>query len=212
MNRFKQWLRQALSKGPLGVLDAVLPHAAIVLSGMLIVFFLIDRVNKPMAFMTNEFHKRITFLLSLMAVYLAIRRIAQLRRQEREAAAPRRRTAPDERPRPERRAGSDGYTRSHAYDDGYTASRPSSRSYADDGYPSGRASSRSYADDGYPSGRASSRSYADDGDYASDRGRSSGSRSYGSSRPSSRSYADDGYGPGRAAPRRDASRGDSRWQ
>lgn len=35
----------------------LLPHVSIVISGMLVVFFCIDRVNTPMGFMTNEFHK-----------------------------------------------------------------------------------------------------------------------------------------------------------
>ena len=62
----------------------IIPHAAIVISGMLIVFFAIDRVNKPMGFMTNEFHKRITFALSLMAIYLAVKNVTLRRRAERE--------------------------------------------------------------------------------------------------------------------------------
>ena len=75
-SRFGYWLR---------VLDTLLPHVAIILAGMLVVFFLIDRVNKPMAFMTNEFHKRITFILALLTLYLAVRRISALRRAERDA-------------------------------------------------------------------------------------------------------------------------------
>lgn len=86
MNRMIKWIKRARPGDWLWLLDKVLPHAAIVLSGMLIVFFLIDRVNKPMAFMTNEFHKRITFVLALMAIYLAVRRISAMRRAERIAA------------------------------------------------------------------------------------------------------------------------------
>ena len=78
------WIKRARLSDWLRLLDKLLPHAAIVISGMLVVFFLIDRVNKPMAFMTNEFHKRITFALSLMAVYLAARRIGAMRRAERD--------------------------------------------------------------------------------------------------------------------------------
>ena len=80
-----QWIRRARLGDWLRLLDRLLPHVAIVLSGMLVVFFLIDRVNKPMAFMTNEFHKRITFILALLALYLAIRRVSAMRRAERDA-------------------------------------------------------------------------------------------------------------------------------
>ena len=58
------------------ILDVLLTHAAIVISGMLIVFFVIDRLNKSMNFMTNEFHKCITFALALLAIYLAGWRVA----------------------------------------------------------------------------------------------------------------------------------------
>ena len=80
------WSRVREAKGAdwRRLLDKLLCHAVIVLSGMLAVFFLIDRVNKHMAFMTNEFHKRITFVLALMAVYLAVRRIAAARKSERD--------------------------------------------------------------------------------------------------------------------------------
>lgn len=54
----------------------LVPYCAITLSGMLVTFFLIDRVNKPIGFMTNEFHKVITFLLALLSVILSIRTIA----------------------------------------------------------------------------------------------------------------------------------------
>ena len=63
----------------------ILPHAAIVIAGMLIVFFVIDRFNKPMGFMVNEFHKVITFALSLLALCLAVRLISLERRTERAA-------------------------------------------------------------------------------------------------------------------------------
>ncbi|MBQ8081408.1 MAG: hypothetical protein IJ240_05880 [Clostridia bacterium] len=85
MRRAIQWIKRARLGDWLRLLDKLLPHVAIILSGMLVVFFLIDRVNKPMAFMTNEFHKRITFALALMAIYLAVRRISAMRRAERDA-------------------------------------------------------------------------------------------------------------------------------
>ena len=77
------WIRRAKPADWLRLVRKLLPHVAIVISGMLIVFFVIDRVNKPMGFMTNEFHKRITFVLALLAIYFAVQLIALQRRAER---------------------------------------------------------------------------------------------------------------------------------
>lgn len=85
MQRMIQWIRHAKLSDWLKLVDKLVPHVAIVLSGMLVVFFLIDRVNKPMAFMTNEFHKRATFVLALLAIYLAARRVSAIRKGERDA-------------------------------------------------------------------------------------------------------------------------------
>ena len=71
------------TKGWLWRVRKLLPYGAITLSGMLIVFFLIDRVNKPMAFMSNEFHKVITFILALLSIGMAVRIIALQRGEER---------------------------------------------------------------------------------------------------------------------------------
>ena len=77
------WVRRARLADWLRLVRKLLPHVAIVISGMLIVFFVIDRVNKPMGFMTNEFHKKITFVLALLAIYFAVQLIALQRRAER---------------------------------------------------------------------------------------------------------------------------------
>ena len=77
------WVRRARPADWLRLVRKLLPHVAIVISGMLIVFFVIDRINKPMGFMTNEFHKRITFVLALLAIYFAVQLIALQRRAER---------------------------------------------------------------------------------------------------------------------------------
>ncbi len=68
----------------------IIPHVVIVISGMLIVFFCIDRVNKPMGFMTNEFHKIITFVLSIISIGQSIFIIAYQRKKERFEEAKRR--------------------------------------------------------------------------------------------------------------------------
>lgn len=61
----------------------VLPHAVIVMAGMMIVFFCIDRVNQPMGFMTNEFHKWLSLMLALASLGYSILAVAWQRRQER---------------------------------------------------------------------------------------------------------------------------------
>ena len=129
MQRIIQWIKRAKLRDWLRLFDRLLPHAAIVISGMLIVFFLIDRVNKPMAFMTNEFHKRITFALALMSIYLAVRRCAYLRARDREAWSRRRPQSPQPARRP---AEPPRYSESPRYADNYP--RRTTPRYSDD-YP-----------------------------------------------------------------------------
>jgi|GEM_PF-612522 len=83
MKRAIAWIRRAKPADWLRLIKKLLPHAAIIISGMLIVFFVIDRFNKPMGFMTNEFHKRLTFALALLALYFAVQLISLQRRAER---------------------------------------------------------------------------------------------------------------------------------
>ena len=98
MKKIIHWIRRARPADWLKLVKKLLPHAAIVISGMLIVFFVIDRFNKPMGFMTNEFHKQLTFALSILAIYLAVKAIALQRRMER-AEYQRRVKAAEERAR-----------------------------------------------------------------------------------------------------------------
>lgn len=83
MNRLIHWIKHARPADWIRLIKKLLPHVAIVISGMLIVFFVIDRINKPMGFMTNEFHKRLTFVLAILAIYYAVQSIALQRRLER---------------------------------------------------------------------------------------------------------------------------------
>lgn len=112
MNRLIHWIKHARPADWIRLIKKLLPHVAIVISGMLIVFFVIDRINKPMGFMTNEFHKRLTFVLAILAIYYAVQSIALQRRleraeyqrrlkaaRERQAGAPRP-TSPNARPAP----------------------------------------------------------------------------------------------------------------
>ncbi len=63
----------------------VLPHVTIVMAGMMIVFFLIDRVNTPMGFMANEFHKWLSFLLALACMGYSVAVIGYQRYQDEQA-------------------------------------------------------------------------------------------------------------------------------
>jgi len=69
--RAKQWIIKGFS------------HAAIIMAFMMFVFFFIDRVNKPIGFMTNEFHKWLSFLLAVASLCYAVSAIARLRKEER---------------------------------------------------------------------------------------------------------------------------------
>ena len=81
----------------------LLPHACIVAAGMMIVFFCIDRVNTPIGFMANEFHKWLSLLLAVSCVIYSAADISAQRRRERAqekkrrerlANPPRKRTEP----------------------------------------------------------------------------------------------------------------------
>lgn len=50
----------------------LLPHALIIMSGMMMVFFIIDRVNPHIEFMTNEFHKWLACGISLTGIASAL--------------------------------------------------------------------------------------------------------------------------------------------
>ncbi len=86
------------------MLRKLLPHAAIILSGMYFVFFFIDRVNTAMAFINNNITKRLLLVLCVISVIEAIwlirderarerrqqRARAEAARRQRQGAAPRR--------------------------------------------------------------------------------------------------------------------------
>ncbi len=89
------------------MLRKLLPHAAIILSGMYLVFFLIDRVNSAMAFINNGITKRLLLALCAISVVEAVwlirdERAKERRRQEREAEETRRRQREAARYRDER--------------------------------------------------------------------------------------------------------------
>ncbi len=60
--------------------DRLIPHLAIVLSLMIVTFFIIDRFNDAMAFLNNDITKILVLILSLFALIFAVREI--LRRHQ----------------------------------------------------------------------------------------------------------------------------------
>lgn len=64
----------------------ILPHLTIILAFMVLVFFVIDRVNRPMAFMTSEMSKWLFFIFAVLVLPVSIMAIgAQWREDAREA-------------------------------------------------------------------------------------------------------------------------------
>lgn len=64
----------------------VLPHLTIILSLMLLTFFVIDRVNSAMAFMTSEMSKWLFMAIAVCAIFTSIFAIGgQWREDAREA-------------------------------------------------------------------------------------------------------------------------------
>lgn len=64
------------------LLQVVLPHISIILSGMMIVFFVIDRFNSAMGFMTAEGTKILIFILSVVSIAVSCALIIRQRRDD----------------------------------------------------------------------------------------------------------------------------------
>ncbi len=58
----------------------ILPHGAIILSLMMIVFYILDQFNDAMAFINNRITKSLLLILSLVSIINAINLIAYHRR------------------------------------------------------------------------------------------------------------------------------------
>ena len=86
------------------MLRKVLPHAAILLSNMYIVFFLIDRVNSAMCFIDNRITKALLVLLAIIstinASFLILDQRRKIVRESRRRAQPRPAQRAPERPAP----------------------------------------------------------------------------------------------------------------
>ena len=108
------------------MLRKLLPHAALILSGMYLVFYLIDRVNSAMAFINNNLTKALLLVFCAISCVNALYLIRADRRAERMAqarAAEARRRREEERRREER-----GYGRARSYDRSGSYGRSSSYS------------------------------------------------------------------------------------
>lgn len=65
----------------IGMLKKLLAHCAIIISGMYIVFFFIDRVNPAMGFIDNDITKPLLLALALISIINAIQVIAAERKK-----------------------------------------------------------------------------------------------------------------------------------
>ena len=65
----------------MGMIKKLLSHCAIIISGMYIVFFFIDRVNPAMGFIDNDITKPLLLALALIAIINAIQVIAAERKK-----------------------------------------------------------------------------------------------------------------------------------
>lgn len=69
----------------LGFLE-MLPHGAILIANMYIVFFLIDRVNTAMCFIDNDITKGLLVIMCLLSVIISASGIHHHRRAEKRRA------------------------------------------------------------------------------------------------------------------------------
>ena len=67
-------------------LRAVLPHATLILSLMMLTLFIIDRVNEAMAFLNNDLTKWVLAVFALLTAVLSVLTILRDERRHRRAA------------------------------------------------------------------------------------------------------------------------------
>lgn len=59
----------------------VLPHISIILSGMMVIFFVIDKLNAAMTLMSNDMTKALLFLLSIVTIIVSAMLISRQRKE-----------------------------------------------------------------------------------------------------------------------------------
>ena len=97
----------------------IIPHATIVLCNMYVVFYLIDRVNPAMEFITNNITK---FLILLMCILSTVNAVMLIRVHRRQKMMQQRRR-PAAPVNPYRRADARRYDENRAYPEKYRYSR-----------------------------------------------------------------------------------------
>ena len=63
------------------IVKKILPHICIVLAGIVVIFFVIDRFNQAMTLMSNDMTKGILFALGIVAIVVSGMLIARQRRE-----------------------------------------------------------------------------------------------------------------------------------
>jgi len=61
----------------------ILAHLIIIVSGMFVVFYFIDRVNEAMAFIDNDISKALLLVLSMLGIAQSVLSLADARGEER---------------------------------------------------------------------------------------------------------------------------------
>lgn len=63
----------------------LIPHVLIVLSVMMITFYITDRYNRPMAFISNDITKTLLLIMSVLVIIQSVYLIYTLRKEKAEA-------------------------------------------------------------------------------------------------------------------------------
>lgn len=69
-------------KRMLSAIFGAIPHVMIVLSVMMITFYITDRYNRPMAFINNDITKALLLAMSVLAIIQSVYLIYSLRRKK----------------------------------------------------------------------------------------------------------------------------------
>lgn len=64
------------------IIKNLLPHVSLILSGMFITFFILDKLNPNMAFINNDATKLLLLLFAIVSLIVSLRLILHIRREE----------------------------------------------------------------------------------------------------------------------------------
>lgn len=65
----------------MNLIKKILPHICIILSGMIVTFFIISQFNNAMGLMENDMTKAIIFILGIVAIIVSSMLISKQRRE-----------------------------------------------------------------------------------------------------------------------------------